>query len=275
MSILEWIGVIALSYFALCLIFYYIQELFLFHPEKLDLDFKYQFEYPNYEIFLDAEDGATINGLHFKLPKSKGVVFYFKGNTRSIKGWGKYARDFLSKGYDFFVIDYRGFGKSTGKRTERNIELDTHIAYKYLKNFYAESEIVIYGRSIGSGFAASLAASHHPKKLILDSPYYSMYHLVKMYLPFLPIASILNYHIRTDQHIQNVKCPIYIIHGTADKLIPYRHALKLSLLNKRSHLIRIKGGGHNNLPKYSDYHHTVYEILNDSFEETSFFDELY
>ncbi|MEX0596604.1 MAG: alpha/beta hydrolase, partial [Candidatus Paceibacterota bacterium] len=75
MTILEWIGIIALGYLTLCLIFYYIQELFLFHPEKLDVDFKYQFEYPNYEIFLDAEDGATINGLHFKLPKSKGVVF--------------------------------------------------------------------------------------------------------------------------------------------------------------------------------------------------------
>lgn len=275
MTILEWTGIIALAYLGICLIFYYTQELFLFHPEKLDLNFKYQFEYPNYEFFLDTEDGELINGLHFQLPKSKGVVFYFKGNTRSIKGWGKYARDFLSKGFDFFVIDYRGFGKSSGKRSERNIELDTQTAYNYLKKFYAEEDIVIYGRSIGSGFATSVAASNHPSKLILDSPYYSMYHLIKMYLPFLPVASILNYHIRTDLDIQNVKCPIFIIHGTDDKLIPYRHALKLSQLNTRSHLMRIKGGRHNNLPKYSSYHNHVYEILNDSFEETSFFDEIY
>jgi pimeloyl-ACP methyl ester carboxylesterase len=275
MTILEWIGVVAIVYLAICLVAYYTQEFFLFHPEKLDKDFKYQFAYPHYEFFLDTEDGHLINGLHFQLPKSKGVVFYFKGNTRSIKGWGKYARDFLSKGFDFFVIDYRGFGKSTGRRSERNIELDTQIAYNYLKNHYAESEIVLYGRSIGSGFAASLAASNHPNKLILDSPYYSMYHLAKIFLPFLPIASILNYHILTYQHIQNVKCPIFIIHGTSDKLIPYRHALKLSQLNFRSNLIRIKGGGHNNLPEYSAYHHHIYEILNDSFEEPSFFEEIF
>lgn len=275
MSILEWIGVVALAYFAICIVAYYVQELFLFHPERLELDFKYQFEYPFKEIFLDAEDGAIINGLHFQLPKSKGVVFYFKGNTRSIKGWGKYARDFLSKGYDFFVIDYRGFGKSTGKRTERNIQNDTQVAYKYLKRIYKENQIIIYGRSIGSGFAANLAASNYPKKLILDSPYYSMYHLTKTYLPFLPVASILNYPIRTDQYIQNIKCPIYIIHGTDDKLIPYRHALKLSQLNKRSHLIRVPKGGHNNLPNFSEYHHTVYEILNDTFEEPNFFEEIY
>ncbi|MCD8529233.1 MAG: alpha/beta hydrolase [Chitinophagales bacterium] len=173
------------------------------------------------------------------------------------------------------LIDYRGFGKSTGKRTERNIEADCQIAYKYLKRFYAENQIIIYGCSIGSGFAAHLAASNYPKKLILDSPYYSMYHLAKMYLPFLPIASLLKYPLRTDQFIRTVKCPIYIIHGTDDKLIPYRHALKLSQLNTRATLIRIKGGGHNNLPNFSEYHHIIYDILNDSHHETTFFDELF
>lgn len=275
MSVLEWIGIIALLYAFTCAVVYFIQEWILFHPEKLDLDFKYQFEYPFYEIFLDADDGAIINGLHFKLPKSKGVIFYFKGNTRSIKGWGKYARDFLSKGYDFFVIDYRGFGKSTGKRSEENIKLDAQIAYNYLKRFYIEKEIVIYGRSIGSGFAAHLAAHNQPKTLVLDSPYYSLYHLAKDYLPLLPVASLMKYHVRTDLYLKNVNCPVFVIHGTGDRLIPYRHAIKLSQLNDRCHLIPISGGGHNNLPEYAQYHHTIYDILNDTFLFTSVFEEIY
>lgn len=275
MSFLEWIGIFALIYAGLCAAVYFTQELFLFHPEKLDLDFKYQFEYPFYEIFLDADDGAIINGLHFKLPKSKGVIFYFKGNTRSIKGWGKYARDFLSKGYDFFVIDYRGFGKSTGKRTENNIKTDTQIAYNYLKRFYVEKEIVIYGRSIGSGFATYLASHNQPKILVLDSPYYSLYKLAKNYLPFLPLASLLKYHLRTDVYIKNVNCPIFIIHGSADRLIPYNHSVKLSTLNNKVQLIKITGGGHNNLPDYAQYHHTIYDILNDTFIYTSVFEEIY
>lgn len=275
MSFLEWIGILAIVYTGLCAVVYFTQELFLFHPEKLDLDFKYQFEYPFYEIFLDADDGAIINGLHFKLPKAKGVIFYFKGNTRSIKGWGKYARDFLSKGYDFFVIDYRGFGKSTGKRTENNIKADTQIAYNYLKRFYVEKEIVIYGRSIGSGFAAYLAAHNQPKTLVLDSPYYSLYKLAKGYLPFLPIASLLKYHIRTDVYIKNVRCQIFIIHGSADRLIPYNHSIKLSQLNDKVQLIKITGGKHNNLPDYAQYHHTIYDILNDTFIYTSVFEEIY
>ena len=275
MSFLEIIGLLTIIYLVLYAIAYYTQEYFLFHPEKLELDFKYEFEYPFYEIYLDTEDGATINGLHFKLPKSKGVIFYFKGNTRSIKGWGKFARDFLSKGYDFFVIDYRGFGKSTGKRSEENFHKDSQTAYNYLKRFYGEKEIIIYGRSIGSGFATNLAAKNSPKKLILDSPYYSMYHLVKMYVPILPVASILKYQIRTDQYIQNVRCPIFVIHGSNDKLIPFRHALKLSKLNHRAHLINIPDGGHNNLPDFARYHHVIYEILNDYFRADNLKDELY
>lgn len=275
MTFLEWIGILALIYLGLSILAYLLQELFLFHPEKLELDFKYKFEYPFQEIYLDTEDGALVNGLHFKFPKSRGVIFYFKGNTRSIKGWGKFARDFLSKGYDFFVIDYRGFGKSSGKRSEENFHKDSEVAYKYLLRFYKEEDIIIYGRSIGSGFATSLAARYNPKKLILDSPYYSMYHLVKMYIPIFPVASILKYTIRTDQFIQNVKCPIFLIHGVKDKLIPYRHSIMLTQLNKRAQLIKIEGGGHNNLTDYAEYHHVVYEILNDHYDVPTIYEELY
>ncbi|MGB1247792.1 MAG: alpha/beta hydrolase [Chitinophagales bacterium] len=275
MNFLEIIGITALCYLGLCIIIYSVQELFFFHPEKLPLNFKYKFKYPFEEIHLDTDDGAILNGLHFKMPNSKGVVFYFKGNTRSIKGWGKFSRDFLSKGYDFFVFDYRGFGKSRGKRSEKNFHADCQVAYNFLLRRYKEKNIIIYGRSIGSGFAASIAGRNNPKKLILDSPYYSMYHLVKRFFPFIPAMSLLKYHIRTDQFIPNVKCPIYIIHGVKDRLIPYHHAANLAKKNKRTNLIRIKEGGHNNLPKFADYHHVVYEILNDTYGETSFYDELY
>ena len=79
------------------------------------------------EMFIDIGDGTRINALHYTTPNSKGVMFYFKGNTRSIKGWGKFSKDFISKNYDFFLIDYPGFGKSKGKRTEARIYLSTLI----------------------------------------------------------------------------------------------------------------------------------------------------
>lgn len=191
MTWLELFGVFSLVYLAICLLVFFTQEFFLFHPEKLISNFEYKFDADFEEMYIPTKDGAILNALLFKAKDSKGLVFYFKGNTRSIKGWGKFSRDFTSKGYDFFVFDYRGFGKSKGKRSERNFHRDCNAAYEYLiKNIYKEEDIIIYGRSIGSGFATRTASRHNPKMLILDSPYYSLYHLVKRYLPLLPVMSI-------------------------------------------------------------------------------------
>ena len=116
-------GLIAMSYFLLCVIFYFTQDLYFFRPETLPKTFQYRYPFPFEEVHFDMEDGGYINGLHFKVPNARGVVYYLKGNSRSVKGWGKFARDFVSKGYDFFMVDYRGMGKSSGKRTEATLFL--------------------------------------------------------------------------------------------------------------------------------------------------------
>ncbi len=253
---------IAAVYLILCLIAYWIQEWFIFHPEQLPDNFKYQYEYPFEEIFLEPEEGVKINGLHFKLPRSKGVVFYCKGNSRSVKGWGKFARDFLGKGYDFFMIDYRGFGKSRGKRTEAAMYQDAQYAYDYIKERYPEEKIIIYGRSIGSGFATNIAAANKPQKLILDSPYYSFIDIASRYLPIFPVSKILKYHIRTDLWMKDVTCPVFILHGTKDRIIPLKSGIKLSKIAQQGILIPIEDAGHNNLPRFAAYHDHLYAILN-------------
>ncbi|QQS30358.1 MAG: alpha/beta fold hydrolase [Sphingobacteriales bacterium] len=256
------VSIIAL-YLAACLITYLVQEWFIFHPEKLPDDFQYQYEYPFEEFFLHPEPGAIINGLHFALPRAKGVVFYFKGNSRSVKGWGKFARDFLGKDYNFYMIDYRGFGKSRGRRSESAIYKDCQMAYDHLKTLYPEEKIIIYGRSMGSGFATYVAAHNNPQKLILDSPYFNFLETVKRFVPFLPVSKIMKYHIRTDLWMPKVKCPIYILHGTKDRLIPFSSGKKLSELNANGTIIPIEEAGHNNLPRFAAYHDHLYAILND------------
>ena len=236
----------------------------MFHPEKLDEEFEFKFEEPFEEHFFDVEEGVRINGLHFKVNKSKGIVIYFHGNTRSIKGWSKYAKDFTRNDYDVLIIDYRGFGKSTGKRKEKAMYTDSQYIYNHVRGWYPEDQIIIYGRSMGSGFAAKLASKNKPKMLILDAPYYSFSQLTSRFLFFLPLAMILKFHIRTDIWIKYVRCPIYIIHGTKDRLIPYRSSVRLrkeAPLTTR--LIPIHGGRHNDLPSFKEYHNHLNEILDD------------
>ncbi|WP_153797942.1 alpha/beta hydrolase [Foetidibacter luteolus] len=250
------------GYAALLIITYIIQERLIFKPEKLPQDFQYKFDVPFEELFYDVEPGVRINALHFFCKEAKGLILYFHGNTRSIKGWAKYAKDFYRYQYEVLLVDYRGFGKSTGKRSEKEMLNDMQFVYDKLKEKHAENHLLVYGRSIGSGFAAKVASENNPRYLILDAPYYSFLKVAERFLPILPHRWVLRYHLRTDKWIKKVNCHTYIIHGTKDWLIPIRHSEALQKISPHKiTLIRIHGGGHNNLPAFPEYHNFLRDIL--------------
>ena len=256
------IGYIILVYIALAVLFYIIQEKIIFKPEKLSRDFEYKYDLPFKELFFEVAKGVSLNGLHFYCKKPKGVILYFHGNTRSIKGWSRYAQDFYRNHYDVVLVDYRGFGKSTGRRTEKKMLSDMQFVYDTLQVQYHEQEILVYGRSLGSGFATKIATDNSPRYLILDSPFYSLIKVAERFAPFLPNRLLLRFHFRTDKWITKVKCHTYIIHGTRDRLIPIKHSLDLQKLNPgKITLIRIHGGGHNNLPDFPECHNFLRDIL--------------
>ncbi|MBN8683075.1 MAG: alpha/beta hydrolase [Chitinophagales bacterium] len=248
--------------------FYFGQDFFFFRPERLPKWFTYQYPFPFDEVNFQMEDGGLVNALHFKVPNSRGVVFYIKGNSRSIKGWGKFAKDFVGKGYDFFILDYRGFGKSRGRRTEDILYNDLQHVYTWLEETYQEEHIVVYGRSLGSGLATRIASWNRPAMLMLDCPYFSFFHHIRRYGFWLPLRWLLRYHIRTDRFIQKVKCPVHILHGVRDRLIPYFNSEKLkALAPERIQLHPIEGAGHNNLPAFEQYHDLLYDLLDGAVPE--------
>lgn len=250
------------GYLVVLALVYLLQERFIFKPEKLKQNFQYKYDAPFRELFFDVEEGVRINGLHFFVEKPLGLILYFHGNSRSIKGWAKYATDFFRYNYDVVLVDYRGFGKSTGKRSEKDMLSDMQFVYKTLIATYPEDHMIVYGRSLGSGFATHLASENKPRYLILDAPYYSFIKVVERILPILPMRLVLRFHMRTDKWLPKVKCHTYILHGTKDWLIPLRHSENLQALNPRKiTLIRIHGGGHNNLPAFPEYHNFIRDIL--------------
>jgi pimeloyl-ACP methyl ester carboxylesterase len=241
---------------------YFFQDKLIFRPEKLPPGFEYKYDAPFKELFFQIGPGVRINGLHFYRPRPSGLILYFHGNTRSIKGWARYARDFYRYNYDVVLVDYRGFGKSTGKRSEKDMLNDMEMIYQELVSQYREDQIIVYGRSIGSGFAAKIAADNNPRYLILDAPYYNFNRLAERFVPLLPVRFLLRYHLRTDIWLTKVKCHTYIIHGTKDWLIPIRQSEALQKLNpQKITLIRIQGGKHNNLPTFPEYHNFIRDIL--------------
>ena len=256
--------IIIIVYIAISVALYYLQDYILFKPEKLPKDF--QFLYDNQETKeynLETRDGAIINGVLF-MPKaeSKGLVLYLKGNSKSIKGWGKFAVDFTRYGYSVLMVDYRGFGKSTGRRSQKAIKRDLQEVYNKIKEQTTEDRIIIYGRSLGSGFARKLASINNPKMLVLDAPYYSLTKVTSRYMPFMPLSVLLKYPLPTYKWLKYVQCPIHIIHGTNDKLIPFKSSIKLSKVNpKLTKLHSVIGGGHKNLNNFESYHKMIRDII--------------
>ena len=99
--------------------------------------------------------------------------------------------------------------------------------------------------------------------LIMESGFYSFYHLAQRYVPILPVKWIIRYKIPTYQFMKSVDSPVFLIHGNKDYVIPYEHSVRINKdIPNRSKLFTIAGGKHNNLPNDANYHKALYEILN-------------
>ena len=242
---------------------YLFQEKLLFLPTKLEQEHQFQFNFDFEEVFLKNDDGARINAIHFKVKNPKGVILYYHGNAGDLQRWGHITEYFVAMQYDVFVMDYRTYGKSTGPLSEQALYDDALLCYEYVKSRYNESEITVYGRSLGTGLATFVSSKNSPKQLVLETPYYSILDVANHRFPFLPVKRLLKYTIPSYEFLRDVNCDVTIFHGTDDGVIPISSAKKLSELlpTSTSRFIIIEGGAHNNLIEFEPYHQTVNQIL--------------
>lgn len=255
MHALKIVAAIAVLLYGLVIVaLYALQSRLIFFPGKLPPGFKFTASRNCQELFLPATDGERINALFFP-NRGNSVILYFHGNAGNLGGWQFVGQDFLSTGYDFMIIDYRGYGKSSGKLSENGFYLDADAAYDYLiKKGFAPENILIYGRSIGSGVAVDLASRKPCQGLILESPYSSMEELATEKFPFFFPSLYLQYKFDNFGKINRVKSPVIFLHGLEDGLIPASHSRRLfeSFKGKKK-LIEVPGGSHNNLASFTAY----------------------
>lgn len=235
------------------------QEKLIFHPEQLSKDFRFDLSEGAEEAFLNTVDGEKINALFFPGSKNE-VILYFHGNAGSLAGWQQVSDDFTDKGYSLLIIDYRGYGKSSGEITEKGLYLDAEAAYQFLtetKEFLPD-DIIIYGRSIGSGIATELARRYQTKGLVLESPFSSLKKLANQKMPFLFPSLFLQFHFDNINKLDSISCPVLLIHGEQDTLIPVSHARNLyQAYSGKKKLVIIPQGTHNDLSLFEQYHETL------------------
>ncbi|NNF29756.1 MAG: alpha/beta hydrolase [Flavobacteriaceae bacterium] len=241
---------------------YLLQEKFIFLPSKLPQEYVYEFDHDFEELFIETEDGARLNALHFKQENPRGIIVYYHGNAGDLSRWGEITSYFLQYNYEVLVMDYRTYGKSTGKISEKALYRDAQLFYNKAKELFPEGKIVVYGRSIGTPIAAYVASKNDPKKLILETPFYDFKKLVKDKFPLVPLG-LLKYEFPTAHFADDVKCRIVIIHGTDDGIIPFEMGMQLYsvLPEEERNFITVKGGKHNDLITFQEYRLTIYKEL--------------
>lgn len=256
-------AILVLLYLVVCILVYFIQEHLLFFPKKLPADYAFNFQGPFEEQHIRMKDGTLLDGLLFKSDTSKGLVFYLHGNAGALDNWGDVAPAYTRLGYDVFIFDYRGYGKSGGKiRSEQQFYEDAQTVYDSVKQVYPEQKITVLGYSVGTGTAARLAAMNHPRQLILQAPYYSMTDMARHHYSFLP-SFLLRYTFPTYQYLKDTKVPVTIFHGDQDEVIYYgSSAVKLKpYLKTGDTLITLHGQGHNGITDNPQYRATLQRVL--------------
>jgi alpha-beta hydrolase superfamily lysophospholipase len=201
--------------------------------------------------------------LYFKSKKRKGLIIYFHGNADNVAQWGELSSDFTNKGFDLLMVDYPTFGKSTGRLGQKQLVRMGFDVYDFCEQFYSENKLVLYGRSIGSGLASTVAAQRNPGLVILETPYVDIKTLVDYHAPrYTPTSLILSLSLSNKKCIPLIKCPVLLFHGTDDDIIPYEQAMELSkVLSKKDKLITIEGANHRNLNQYNVYHDELQKAL--------------
>jgi uncharacterized protein len=239
-----------------------MQEKLIFFPKKLDANYAFNFSQQCKEVNITCKDGNAINGLHFTTDSTKGIIFYLHGNGGCLDRWGEVAKTYTDLNYDVFILDYRGYGKSAGKIvSEQQLFEDNQTAYNTIKKLYPEDKIIVLGYSIGTGLAAKLASTNHPKLLILQAPYYSLTDMMQKRFAAIP-TFILKYKFATNEYLKNCKMPVVIFHGDADEVIDYSSSLQLkSAFKKQDTLITLVGQGHNGITDNADYKIAIQQIL--------------
>ena len=225
-----------------------IENFFVFHPEThLDM-LPDQLGLSYDSVAFEAEDGTKRHGWFFPLPGKSPVILFCHGNAGNISHRLDNIRKLLEYGFQVFIYDYRGFGKSQGRPSRKGVYLDGLAAYDYLRNHLgiASDRIVLFGRSLGAAVATEIAMKRKARCLILESAFTSTRDMAKTMPLFVLLSPFLPAHYNNLKKIQYITAPKLVIHGDMDEIVPFKMGERLFQEAKGpKKFYPIKGAGHN------------------------------
>ncbi len=201
------------------------------------------------EVVFKAADGTRLIAWYLPAKKGKPTLLYFTGNSGNAAHRAGKIKAIGSDGYGVFLLNYRRYGGSGGRPTEKRVAADAVSAYDYLRGLgVAPHDIVIYGESLGTAVATRLSLQREARALVLEAPFTSVVDVGRLAWPLLPLQFIMADQYRTIDRIGQVALPLLVIHGGRDNVIPLDFARRVyHAANEPKAMSVLPRAGHNDL----------------------------
>jgi len=207
-------------------------------PADIGLDYE--------DVFLDTSDGQRLHGWFVPAASARGTILFFHGNAGNISHRLDSITIFHRLGLDVLIIDYRGYGRSSGKPTEKGTYLDALAAWDYLvgDRGIPEERIILFGRSLGGAVAAWLGSQHiRPAAVIIESSFTSGVDMARRLYPFLPARLITRLRYPVAEYAARLGSPVLVVHSRDDEIIPFEMGKSIhDAVTQRRAFIELRGG---------------------------------
>ena len=209
-------------YVILTFFLYFFQRTLLYHPSENNYSGD-RLEVSIEKVKIQTKDDIELLAwYHKKNTDNYKTILFLHGNAGSLENRIHKINHFKNMNVNFLLLAWRGFSGNNGNLTEQGIYEDANSAVRWLKSIgISEENIIIYGESLGTGVATEISQNKNFAGVILESPFTSMVDVGKSKYPFFPIKLLLKDKYESDKKIKNIKSPILIMHGEADRLVPF------------------------------------------------------
>ena len=232
-AVLRILLVVFAIYLVLLLFVFVFQEKMVYFPYKAIRQFPSNIGLPYREVILKTSDGFRVHGwlVGERAKTDRDVVLFCHGNAGNISHRLDSLAIFDRLGLKVFIFDYRGYGRSEGKLSEKGTYLDAEAAWRFLteEENIPPGRIILFGRSLGGAVAAYLAAGMGAKAgaLILESTFTSIPDLGAQLYPIFPVRLLSRFRYNTLAYLDKIAVPVLVVHSPADEMIPFRHGKAL------------------------------------------------
>ena len=246
---ISWLVTLAALAAALTLFVRWLEPRFAFFPFRGESETPRDYGVPYEPVTIATSDGERLRAWVMHAPSPRARIVYFHGNGGNLSNWAPILSAIVQRGFSMIAVDYRGYGLSTGRPTERGLYRDVEAVVRHVR---AEADpavpLIYWGRSLGATMAAYAASIDAADGVILESSFPNARAAVRGSPVLFLLSLVASYRFPTTGFMKTVRAPALVMHGDRDGVIPFALGREVfDAIDGPREFVALRGGDHNDL----------------------------